>query len=183
MKSCPFWRIVVVWKGSGESLREWTRKARLEVYEDPAYAQVGVLLVNRSLLELLELAEESAYARADGEGFDFQWHLAVARPEKKGDSQHLKMPPAVDVLRRHLEDPARPKGPAYWERFKMRAGLRFLAVMCFVRVHGIGGLERWVLARLSPRRWVAHLAMRRRVFRLYRASRSRHSGRYRRVSG
>ena len=183
-KSCAFWRIVVVWKGSVESIREWTRKARLDVYEDPSYHRIGSLPIKGGLLpQLLELAEGSTHARANGEGFGgVTRHVAVARPEKKEKSRHLKLPPGVAELRRHLDKLAETHRDGLWARVKSRAGLRFLEVVCFVRVQGIGGLERWVLARLSPRRRVGYLGMRWRARRLYRASRQRDKKR-RRSSG
>ena len=141
-RSCPFWRIVVVWPGSVESIREWTHKARLEVYEDPAYHRIGSFPVPEGWeLHLLKLGEESTSAVAES-------------------SQRL-----TEFAETHRE--------GLLARLRSGARRRYLEVLCFVRVHGIGGLERWIVARLSPRRRVAHFAMRRRALRLYRASRRR----------
>ena len=96
-----------------------------------------------------------------------------ARPEKKEKSRHLQLPAAVAELRRRLTESAETHRESLWERVKSRARLRLLEVLCFVRVHGIGSLERQVIARLSPCRRVAQFARRRRALRLYRASRRR----------
>ena len=174
-RSCPFWRIVVVWPGSVESIREWTHKARLEVYEDPAYHRIGSFPVLEGWeLQLLKLAEESTSAGAGGGRFDGPTRsIAAVRPEKKEKSRHLKLPPAVAESSRRLTEFAETQREGLLARLRSGARRRYLEVLCFVRVHGIGGLERWIVARLSPRRRVAHFAMRRRALRLYRASRRR----------
>ena len=173
-KSCPFWRIMVVWNGSAESIREWRRKASLDVYKDPSYRRIGSLPVRAGSLELvvLDLLEELIAERGDHEGFGgFKRCIVEARPEKKEKSRHMQLPAAVAELRRRLTESAETHRESLWERVKSRARLRLLEVLCFVRVHGIGGLERQVIARLSPRRRVAQFARRRRALRLYRASR------------
>ena len=156
---------MVVWKTSVESIREWTRKARLDVYDDPSYHRLCSLPLNgRSLVRLLELAEESTSARTDGEGLGgLTRHVAVARPQKKEERRHLKLPSAVAELSKHLVRAAETGGEGPWARVRLRAGLRSLEVLGFLRVHGMVGLGRWILARLSPRRRVALLAMRRRA--------------------
>ena len=42
-RRCPFWRIVVVWKTSAQSMREWTSRARFDVYDDPALRDLGAV--------------------------------------------------------------------------------------------------------------------------------------------
>ena len=61
------------------------------------------------------------------------------------------------------------------ERIKLYARVRFLEVFCFIRVHGVVGFERWLIARVSPRRRIALIESRRRARRLYRASVRRRS--------
>ena len=172
-RSCPFWRIVVVWNCSAESLREWKRRARLEVYKDPSNRKIGSLPIRGGSFDLvmLDLLEKSTRTGADHNGSTgLTMHIAVAHSKKREPTQNLRLPPAVAEVRRHLEKSAKSLRGSVWERIRLRSGQRFLEVICFVRTHGIGGLERWVIARLSPRRRVARLAMRRRAFRLYRSS-------------
>ena len=61
------------------------------------------------------------------------------------------------------------------ERIKLYARVRFLEVFCFIRVHGVVGFERWLIARVSPRRRIVLIESRRRARRLYRASVRRRS--------
>ena len=175
-KSCPFWRIVVVWNGSAESIRAWRRKASLDVYKDPSFRRIGSLPVRGGSLGLvfLDLLEELIAERGDLDGFGgLTRYVVKARPKKKEKSRHVQLPAAVAELRRHLTEFAEKHRESLWERVKSRARLRLLEVLCFVRVYGIGSLERQVIARLSPRRRVAQCARRRRALRLYRASRRR----------
>ena len=41
-KACSFWRIVVVWNVSPESMCEWSSKARFDIYDDPAYRRMEI---------------------------------------------------------------------------------------------------------------------------------------------
>ena len=169
-RRCPFWRIVVVWKASAESIREWSSKARLDIYKDPAYHRMADLPVvgGWTMPRLLELVEGSGSARAGFGGFTM--HLSVARAGKREDRQHLQLPPALAELARHLDEFAEPRRESLRSRIKLHLKLRLLNVLCFVRAHGLSGLERWVIARLLPQRWMAQFAMRRRALRFYRRS-------------
>ena len=176
-KTCPFWRIVVVWMVSLESVREWSGKARYDVYDDPAYRRIGNVPVKfeRMTPLLLELMRGLEVARAKGEkAGGLNLFFAVASRKKKGKETFVQLPPAVAKLKRLLEDYGRRRHrEKLLERVKWRAMQRVLEVLCFLRVYGLSGLERWAIASLSPRRRITQLAMRRRALRLYRASRRR----------
>ena len=176
-KSCPFWRIVVVWAPSLESVREWHGKARYEVYDDPAYRRIGGLpLKSKSMTSLLlKLLGELESARVDGEKVgELELSIAVARPEKQRKEASVQLPPAVETFRRALDGDGKRRGRANpLERVKWRAMQRAMEVLCFLRAYGVSGLERWAIARLSPRHRMTQLATRRRALRLYRASRQR----------
>ena len=173
-KSCPFWRIVVAWVPSLERAREWHGTARYEVYDDPAYRRIGGLPVKRESVTplLLKLMGELESARADGEKVGgLRLSIAVASPKKRGDEAHLQLPPAVETLRRALDgDGKRRDRENPLDRVKWRAMQRAMEVLCFLRAYGVAGLERWASAKLSPRRRITQLAIRRRALRLYRAS-------------
>ncbi len=159
-RQCPFWRIVVVWKSSGQSMREWTCRARLDLYDDPALwnltgtpAKAGSLTAS-----LVDLTPEG-----------LTLHIAGARPEKL--KKRVQLPPRMAPLLQIVENVAtRHRVPPY-QRIKWRVLKRCLELARFVRVHGWAGLERWVVARLSPSHWIALLARRRRAERLFEASR------------
>ena len=176
-KSCPFWRIVVVWLVSRESLRELHGKARYEVYDDPTYRKIGNLpiLLQSSLPLLSEITEVVEKARMQGETVGaVQLSVGVAKPKKKGTETSLELPPAVSALKRALEGTSkRRRLLTPLAQVKWRVMRRAIQVLCFLRVHGVSGFERWANAQLSPRHWIARLALRRRALRLYRASRHR----------
>ena len=175
-KTCPFWRIVVVWKVSLESMREWSRKARLDVYDDPAYRRMRNLpiRVGSKMPLFLELMSAQEAARPDGEGAGGpKRYVAMARPEKKGKERLVQLPPAVDEWKRRLDEYGQRNRKKLLERVKWRVMQRVLEMLCFVRAYGLAGLERWIIANLSPRRRIARLAMRRRALWLYRTSRRR----------
>ena len=102
--------------------------------------------------------------------------IPVACPKKQSDEASLQLPPAVEALKRALEgDGKRRVRENPLDRVKWRAILRAMDVLCFVRIYGVAGLERWAITRLSPRHRMTQLAMRRRALRLYRASRRHQS--------
>ena len=173
-KECPFWRIVVVWKVSTENMREWSAKAKADIYDDPAYKRISSFPCKTGstlplLLEELDGLEERAAYEEWYSGATL--HIAVTRPEKKGRS--VRLPPIVEEMKRAREAFKSHNEWTLLERVKFHMMRRVLEMLCFVRVHGLMGLERWVIARFSPRRWIVGLAMRRRALRLYRASRRR----------
>ena len=170
-RDCPFWRVVVVWRASVESMKEWSRKARRDIYGDPAYNRMGDLAAHGGLMmQLVEVMHRTNQELPPGAGIEeFTIHVATARTGKREKKQHLRLPPVVAKLARLLES-----GESFrwspWARIKWHAFAWFLTVVCFVRAYGLRGLERWVIARLSPHRWIAHVGRRRRAQRLYRAS-------------
>ena len=105
-RSCPFWRIVVVWVPSLESVREWHGKARYEIFDDPAYRRIGGLPVKlQSMTPVwLNLMGRLEAARADGEKVG-EWSLFihVACPKKQSEETSLQLPPAVEALKRALD--------------------------------------------------------------------------------
>lgn len=176
-KSCPFWRIVVVWMVSAESLRELRNKVVYDVYDDPAYRKIGGLQVRlESYLPLqskiISVLEE---ARMRGEKVGgVSRSVAVTNPKKQGEDTILQLPPAVEAFKWALEGTDnRQLLDKPLERVKWRAKQRAMGVLCFLRVHGLSGLNRRAATKLSPHHRITRLAMRDRALRLYRASRHR----------
>ena len=100
--------------------------------------------------------------------------IAVASPEKQRVEARVQLPPAVETLRRALDGDGKRRGRANpLDCVKSRAMQRAMEVLCFLRAYSVSGLKRWAIARLSPRHRMTQLATRRRVLRLYRASRQR----------
>lgn len=177
-KSCPFWRIVVVWMASLESLREMRGKAKFDVYDDPANRRMGNLPIKlESLppfqLDFVSMIEEAR--RRGGKGGGIRLCLPVSVPKKRGDETGLQLPPLVSALKQALEgrdaNTRMLGGPV--ERVRWRAMQRGMEVLCFVRVHGLAGLRRWAATKLSPHRRIRRWVIRSQAHRLYRASRHR----------
>ena len=176
-KSCPFWRIVVIWMVSRESLRELRGKVRYDVYDDPAYRKIGAWPMKlESYLPLqskiISVVEE---ARIRGEkAGGIAKRVAVTSPKKQGEGANLQLPSIVEALKRQLDRAdKRPVLDKPLERAKWRVMQRAMEVLCFLRVHGLSGLNRWATTKLSPHHRITRLAMRDRALRLYRASRRR----------
>ena len=178
-RSCPFWRIVIVWMASRESLCELRGKVRYDVYDDPAYRKIRGLQVKLEgylpLLSKIMSKLEEARKRGERAG-GVSRSVAVTNPKKRGANVRPLLPSTVEALKRTLmlnrSDQRRLLGTPL-ERAKRRAMQRALDVLCFLRVHGLSGLSRWATTKLSPHHRIARVAMWDRRLRLYRASRRR----------
>lgn len=176
-KSCPFWRIVVVWMVSLESLREVHGRARFDVYDDPANRQIGNLPIKLKSflscqLRFVRMIEEAR--RRGGKAGGSRLCLAESAPKKQGDEADLRLPPAVKALKRALDRDTKTGVLANpLERVRWRAMQRGMELFCFVRIHGLSGLRRWAATKLSPHRRISRSVVSRRAHRLYWASRHR----------
>ena len=139
-RRCQFWRIVVVWKTSAQSMREWTSRARFDVYDDPALRDLGAVPAKiGSLASLL----------VDTLPGGLKLFVYGARPEKL--EKHVWLPQRMGPILQKLEDVETRHRPRIHQRIRWRILQRCVELACFVRVHGLAGLERWIVARLSPR--------------------------------
>lgn len=176
-KTCPFWRIVIVWMSSRESLRELCGKVRYEVYDDPAYRKIGSLPIKlQSFMPLLsEITGVVEKARMQGEkAGGLRRSVTVAEPKKKAKETTLQLPSAISAFKEALDGGSERRLPLNpLEQARWRVMQRVIEVLRFLRVHGMSGLERWATTRLSPRHRITQLVMKRRALRLYRASRQR----------
>ena len=176
-KTCPFWRIVVVWNVSQQSMREWSHKAKFDLYDDPAYRRMRGLPINFEsmtplLLESMD-SEKVDQSKSEWTGV-LTRNITAVRSEKKRKMKVVQLPHAVEEWKQRLNENGKIKREKLLVRLKWRAMQLVLEVICFLRVYGLSGLEQWLVVRLSPRRRIAKLAMRRRALRLYRASQRRH---------
>ena len=175
-KTCPFWRIVVVWMVSLESLREIRGKARFDVYDDPANRRISNLPIEfQSLLSLqakaIKMGEEAR--RQGGKAGGSRLFLAVSAPRKKGDQAGLRLTPVANALRQLDHETRTRVFPKPLDRLRWRALQRAMEVLCFVRIHSQSGLRRWAATKLSPRSRISRWARSHQARRLYRASRHR----------
>ena len=175
--NCPFWRIVVVWMVSRQSLRELRGKVRYDVYDDPAYRKIDVLqlkLESHLTLQakIIGLLEEARMCGATVGGVSKS--VAIAKPKKRAENTRTQLPPRVEALKRVFDraDKRRLLDTPL-ERAKWHVKRRALQVLCFLRLHGRSGLSRWAATRLSPYHRIMRLAMREQARQLYVASRRR----------
>lgn len=178
-RNCSFWRVVVIWTASQESLCEVRDKVRYDVYDDPVHRKIrGVQLKLGSYLTLLsKIMSKVEEARMRGEkvgAVTVTRSVTVAHAKKRGAKVSPKLPPTVGALKQWLDraDTTGLRDPPL-ARAKRRAKERALDVLCFVRVHGMSGLHRWATNKLSLHHWIRRWAMGDRANRLYRASRDR----------
>ena len=166
-KSCPFWRVVVVWMASAESLRHLYGRTRNGVYSDPPFRTIRALPLTRE--SLLTMAGE-----LEKGGARLPLSIVVSDPRKRGEEMHLQLPPRVDAAKRALERANRGSGAGRLLKWaKTRAMARAFEVLCFLRWHGLSGLARWTTSWMSPRYRITRWAMRRQALDLYLASRRR----------
>ena len=126
-----------------------------------------------SLCGVLSDSLEKAISKAgisESEAPSMSLHLD-ARTNKKalGKGPYPALVEAfAEVLR---EGNGRPVGR--WPALKARVAFTLCKALCFVRVHGVVGLERWIARKFSASHALKRGAVRRRARRLYRESRQR----------
>ncbi len=173
-KNCPFWRIVVVWMPSLESVREWCTKAKFDVYDDPIYRRIGTFPFKFERMATLLPKMLGALEAARSEGVKagvFKLYISTMSPKKQENAKTLQLPPKVAALKQALDgDEEGRDRENQLAHVKSRVREWVLNVRCFVWTFGLQGFEHWVIARMSPRHLVFKLAMKSRAIRLYRAS-------------
>ena len=176
-RNCPFWRIVVIWMVSRQSLHELRGRVRYDVYDDPAYRKIGASQLKleshlKLQAKIICLLEE---ARMRGETVGgVSKSVAIATPKKHAENTRTQLPPRVEAVKRVFDraDKRRLLDTPL-ERARWHVKRRALQVLCFLRVHGRSGLSRWAATRLSPYHRIMRLAMREQARQLYVASRRR----------
>lgn len=177
-QDCPFWKIVVVWLASRESVLELRDRVRYDIYDDPAYRKLsgwpGTPATQiRLWLKTMALVEENPAAVVQFGGFPMSLAVAVNRKKPRHDAA-LQLPPDVLALKRAMEDAPRNRAHArLFERVKWGVMRRVAEILGFIRSEGLHGFRRWAGARLSPRCHLTRLAAKLRARHLYRASQRR----------
>ena len=170
-RDCPFRNVVVTWDTTPQALREW-RIGRSSVYEDTTNASLENPMGAR-LCELLSRGLEEAISK-------------TGTPESEAPSMSLRLdirttkraagkgpyPELVEALGKVLHDGNdHPMGR--WAVMKARIALTLCKLLCFVRIHGVPGFERWLARKLSVSHAWQRMGVRRTAQRLYRESRGR----------
>ena len=170
-RDCPFRNVVVIWDTSPQALRAW-RSERSAEYADTANASLENPL-GAAVWEALSDAVEEAVSGTgipESEAPSMSLHLDVKTPKKaSGKGPYPKLVEAVgEVVREHEK-----KVMGLRTMLKWKVAVVLFKLLCFVRIHGLAGLERWIARKLSvPNAWRVRAAGRR-ARRFYRESRRR----------
>ena len=170
-QDCPFSNVIVTWDTTPQALREW-RMGRSSLYEDTTNASLENLMGAR-LCELLSRELEAAISKTgtpESEAPSMSLRLDIKTKKKAlGKGPYPKL---VEALRKVLPDGNdHPMGR--WATMKASVALTLCKLLCFVRIHGVQGFERWIARKLSVSRAWQRKAVRRTAQRLYRESRRR----------
>ncbi len=169
-RDCPFRKVVVIWDTTPEALCEW-RKGRSAQYEDAANASLKNPM-GASLWEVLSEGLEEAISKTatpESEAPAMSFHVYVeSRKKASGTGPYPEFVEAFrEVLRERNERPV-----GRWSSSKLKVALTLWKLLCFVRIHGVEGLER-IARKLSVSHAWRRKAARRTARRLYRESRRR----------
>ena len=170
-RDCPFQNIIVIWDTTPQALREW-REARSAEYEDAANANLeypmGALLWG-ALSDGLEKTI-SGLGTPESEAPSMSFWLEVKTGKKaSGKGPYPEFAEAFGEIVRELGE----KSMGLRATWKSRVAVTLFKLLCFVRIHGLAGMERWIARKLSvPYAWRVRAA-RRRAGRFYRESRRR----------
>ena len=179
-KDCPFWRIVVIWEVSKESIYEWNTKAKIDVYNDPVNKKISVLHSPVSLFLFPEISSSRNSDIGDIGNIGDAVTLSIyngkgIKKQEKFMQSSLSSIAQVGRVRVFMESmkkhkPRHNQKRALIDRIKLYGILRLWAIFCFVRKYHLSGLKRWVVAKISPSCWIRNFVIKHRVLRLYKAS-------------
>ena len=144
---CPFRKVIVIWDTTPKALRQW-RENRSAQYEDAADASLENPLGASLWGTMLDGLEEGMSKTATPQSKATSMSLYVYAETSKKALGKGPYPEFVKVLSDLLiQRNERPLGR--WEALKSKLALALCKVLCFVRIHGVEGLERWVTRKLS----------------------------------
>ena len=169
-KRCPFKHVIVLWDTTPEAIKEWDAKRSRE-YENVANTTLMDPLP-ASMLAMLSQAMEKAIERTEtieSEAPSCCYHLKIkVEKKKRGKGPYPEIAQAMEELTREWAEKERKEG--IMKELKQKIMLELCKVLCFIKIHGIVGLERWAAQKISPERYWRRRLTRRRVLRLYRES-------------
>ena len=169
-KRCPFKHIIVLWDTTPEAIEEWDAK-RSKEYEDVANTTLMNSIPTSMLARFSELMEKAIERTRtiESEAPSFCFHLeTIVKKRKKGKGPYPEFVEVMQAMTQKWVEPERRKGIV--ERLRQRIAVELCKALCFMKIHGIVGLERWAAQRISPKWYWRRLATRRRSLRLYRES-------------
>ena len=141
-------------------------------YEDAANASLDNPM-GASLFGVLSDGLEQGIAKTatpESEAPSMSLHVRVE--SRKTDSGTGPYPEFVEALAEVFRERGG-RSMGRWSSLKSKAALALLKLLCFMRIHGVEGLERWTAKKLSLSHVWRRTAARRTARRLYRESRRR----------
>ena len=146
-RDCPFRNVIVIWDTTPQALSEW-RKRRCAEYEDVSNTSLENPMPAAFWGVLSDALEKAVSKRATPESEVPSMCLKVGvKTGKKasGTGPYPKLVEALgEVFRERDENPF-----GLREMLKWRVTLTLCKLLCFVRVHGVEGLERWIARKFS----------------------------------
>lgn len=171
-RDCPFEKVVVIWDTTPQALRTWRRERSTE-YEDATNASLENPL-GASLFEVISDGLEEAISKTatpESEAPSMSLHVkANVRKKMSGKGPYPKFVEAFGkALRKHVKNPV----VGLRAMLRWRVTLTLCKVFCFLRIHGVKGLEQWIMRKFSVSHAWRTRAVRQKAWRLYRESRRR----------
>ena len=150
-RDCPFRQILVVWDTSPDALQEWDEKKSSE-YLDAANTGIGNLIPGTKFVTVLSQtlnAKAPELGLEESEVPSLRLNIYVkTRKKKKGKG------PYPEIVTQLGEITRKNKTFDITDRLKLRLALTLCQLLCFVRLYGFGGLERWIMRNMSvPHAW------------------------------
>ena len=172
-RDCPFRNVVVIWDTSPQALRAW-RSERSAEYADAANARLENPLGASVWAALSDAVEEAVSGtgipESEAPSMAESLHLDVkTRKKASGKGPYPKLVEVFGEVVRECEK----KVMGLRTMLKWKVAVALFKLLCFVRIHSLDGLERWIARKLSvPHAWRVRTAGRR-ARRFYRESRRR----------
>ena len=170
---CPFRRVIVTWDTTPQAFLEWRRR-KSAAYDDTSMDLSIAMALWETFSDSLEKAVSDAKI-PESQAPSFSMHLdAKVQKRVTGKGPYPAIAQTVGKLVREQEI-GNPLGLRAMLKWKI--ALLPCKLLCFVRLRGLEGLERWVMRKFS----VSHAwrvgALGRKMRRLYRESRRRYRAR------
>ena len=168
-RDCPFRKVMVVWDTSPQALRAW-REVRSAEYEDAANTRLENPM-GASMSGVISDALEKAIVKAatpESEVPSMCFHVDITtRKKASGKGPYPEFVEAFgESIRGHDDNRMDLRAILKW-----RVALTLCKLLCFIRIQGVEGFERWIARKFSiSHAWRARAA-RRRARRFYRESR------------
>ncbi len=170
-QDCPFRKVVVIWDTSPQALYEWDEE------KSPVYGNVANQSLESpmgaSMIGILSSLFDKAVTKASiPESETPSISLYCSETAEKKATGGGPYPEFVELFKntifKHYKNPI-----GFWEIMKWKISMLLCKLYCFVRIHGVEGIEQWILRKLSVSRSWRMIVLRQNAQQLYRESRQR----------